>query len=75
MPTDFNDHTNDGAQRPRRSVPRHSRPAQPGQQAYQGQQRVARHGQGSYAAGQGAQQPARSSQGMDAQGDRAVRQT
>ncbi len=75
MPTDFNDHANDGAQRPRRSVPRHSRPAQPGQQAYQGQQRVARHGQGSHAAGQGAQQPARSSQGMGAQGDRPARQT
>lgn len=74
MPTDFNDHTNDGAQRPRRSVPRHSRPAQPDQQAHQGQQRVARHGQGSHAEGQGAQQPARSWQEMGAQGDRSTRQ-
>lgn len=75
MPTDFNDHTNDGAQRPRRNVPRHSRPAQPGQQAHRGQQRATHYGQGSHAAGRGAQQHARSSQGMSAQGDRPARQT
>ena len=56
-------------------MPRHSRPAQPGQQAHRGQQRATHYGQGSHAAGQGAQQSVRSSQGMDTQGDRPVRQT
>lgn len=74
MPTDFNDHANDGAERPRRGAPRHSRPAQPSQQPQQGQ-RAARHGQGSHAAGQDVAQFARSGRSADAQGNRPAQPT
>lgn len=74
MPTDFNDHANDGAERPRRGAPRHSRPVQPSQRPQQGQ-RAARHGQGSHAAGQDVAQVARSGRSADAQGNRPAQPT